>query len=138
IQILPRDLQLWLIERWPERFLPPTVILKRQKPRWRDEFDREVNAYRQLRPLQGDVIPYFYGQVLCRQGEASSRRAMILSDVGDVSLYGASCPRIDVHILTKLLEDAFLAIGKFGLCQVDTRLDNCHLFRDKIVVVDLE
>ncbi|PNY27840.1 Uncharacterized protein TCAP_02243 [Tolypocladium capitatum] len=137
LQHLPRTFQLWLIANWPEWFLPPTVILKRQKPGWREEFDREVNAYHQLESLQGDVIPQLYGQTLCCQGKAT-RRAMVLSDVGDMAFCEADFPPIDVHLLTNMLEDAYRAIAKFGLFQVDCKLDNCHLFDGKIVILDLE
>lgn len=53
-----------------ERFLPPTVILKRQKPGWREEFDAEIEADETLRLAQGDVVPVCYGVALCSQGDS--------------------------------------------------------------------
>jgi hypothetical protein len=45
-------------------FLPPTVILKKQKPQWEDQFNTEKKAYDLLKPIQGIVIPKFYGEAM--------------------------------------------------------------------------
>jgi len=72
------------------------VIFKRQKPGWREGSDAEIEAYETLRAAQGDVIPICYGVALCSQGDSAGgvrkRRALILSDVGDVALDSRDCP----------------------------------------------
>jgi hypothetical protein len=137
LQFLPQALQKWLLARWPEQFLPPTIILKRQKPGWRNEFDDEVRFYRQLEPLQGTVLPRFYGQVWSCQG-VTMRRAIILSDVGDAALCEADFPSVDRNHLGELVKGAYGAIAEFGLTQTDPKMENTHLFGGRIVILDLE
>ncbi|APA15269.1 predicted protein [Sclerotinia sclerotiorum 1980 UF-70] len=60
----------------PEWFLPPTVILKKCKPDWDDEFEVEKRIYRRLQPLQGRFIPYFYGEAIY-----DGSPALVLSEI---------------------------------------------------------
>ncbi|KAI0388293.1 hypothetical protein F5Y17DRAFT_470513 [Xylariaceae sp. FL0594] len=48
----------------PEWFLPPVMILKERNPLKPEEYRNEVEKYKQLRSLQGDVIPRFYGETI--------------------------------------------------------------------------
>jgi len=62
---------------------------------------------------------------------------MLLSDVGDVTL--ANSLAMDENRLANMIRDAYRSIAEFGLFQYESfKLDHCHFFRDKIVVVDLE
>ncbi|PLB47833.1 hypothetical protein P170DRAFT_465384 [Aspergillus steynii IBT 23096] len=54
----------WIKARWPEWFLPEAVILKRPKPDWESEYATEKKAYELLRPIQGVITPYFYGEAV--------------------------------------------------------------------------
>lgn len=136
LQYLPHILQVWLTSKWPGLFLPPTVILKRQKPGWRREFDREIGVYKLLQPLQGSVIPRLYGEVMCYQGEAQ-RRAILLSGVGDTTL--SKSLTMDESLLADMVRNAHRSIAEFGLFQYESfNLDHCHLFHNNIIIVDLE
>ncbi len=65
---------------WPGYFLPAQVVLKKLKPGWDEEFDNEKHMYVKLEPLQGHIIPMFYGEAQCE-----GTRALVLSDVGGVA-----------------------------------------------------
>lgn len=65
LRFLPAPLRDMLRSRWPEWFLPPNIVLKRQKIGWDEEFDNETAIYRRLAPLQGTVVPVCYGVAHC-------------------------------------------------------------------------
>lgn len=142
LRILPRYFQSWIKTRWPEWFLPPTVIFKRQKPGRREEFDAEIEAYETLRAAQGEVIPICYGVVLCSQGDSDGgvrkRRALILSDVGAVALDSRDCPKLESDHLRNMLRDAYWGMAKFGIINDDPKVSNHHVVDGRIVVLDLE
>lgn len=142
LRILPRAFQAWIKALWPEWFLPSTVILKRQKPGWRREFDAETRAYETLRAAQGDVIPVCYGVALCSRGDwgggTKRRRTLVLSDVGGTALDSSDCPKLESDQLRKMLRDAYQAMAKFGVINDDHKMQNHHVVGDRIVVLDLE
>lgn len=111
ISWLPFLLQTWFRTNLPEWFLPSKVILKRQKPLWGEEFEREKGIYAILRPVQGSVVPICYGEALCCLGDnwhtSPKRRSLILSELGGWDLNSDNCPRISIPKLEKMLQDAF-------------------------------
>ncbi|KAG5771619.1 hypothetical protein H9Q72_001925 [Fusarium xylarioides] len=68
----------WLQNKFPEWFLPERIVLKSQKPNWEEEFDKELEAYHKLQPLQGAFIPRFFGII-----QYNNTRTLILSDIGE-------------------------------------------------------
>ncbi|KAK3905070.1 hypothetical protein C8A05DRAFT_31116 [Staphylotrichum tortipilum] len=94
-----------------------TIILKKLKPKWDDEFDNEKLMYARLRPLQGSVIPVFFGEA-----SLDGCRALILSDVGRVTL----CD------LLALLRDQALDPGQFERATVYTADNLFRQWRDAV------
>ncbi len=76
ISLLPLAIQHFARTTWPVYFLPDVVVVKKLKAGWDDEFQNEQNMYKKLAPLQGRVIPIFYGVAQCE-----GTRALILSEV---------------------------------------------------------
>jgi len=97
----------------------------------------ELVAYEQLKPLQGVVVPIFYGQA-----EYRGVRSIVLSDIGGASVAtpeGAILPKKDMH---RLFDQALRPLAELGLTHDDLKLDNFHLVEKDgekaIMVVDLE
>lgn len=128
----------WLKERWPEWFLPRSVILKRPKSDWESEYDTEKQAYKLLRPLQGTVIPYFYGEAV-----HDGSPALVFSTVAGSTLFYLALnefPKCRDAALRKGLEDAFRALILYGVEYEDEKLDN-FLWVDedeRVVIIDFE
>jgi hypothetical protein len=136
--LLPRAAQLWAKTRWPEWFLPQTVVLKKRKEGWDEEFENETHIYTRLRELQGVVIPVCYGLVVCGNPPVP---ALVLSDIGGHELYQPEAGAIPRDRLAKLLREAFEALARCGVGHGDLKLDNPHPVRDngpRVMVVDLE
>ncbi|KAH7228441.1 uncharacterized protein BKA55DRAFT_583661 [Fusarium redolens] len=127
----------WLQNKFPEWFLPERIVLKSQKPNWEEEFDKELEAYHKLQPLQGTVIPRFYGMI-----QFNDIRALILSDIGGDCLATPEGAVLDKQDLRPLLDQAFTSLADLGAYHDDIKLDNFHLVtdngKDKIMVLDLE
>ena len=140
LHILPLSLQAWVKTQWPEYFLPPSVILKREKAGWREEFDNETKAYEMLRPLQGDVIPVCYGVALCHRDDWDDEtgRALILSDVGGTVLDSSDCPKLEPDELREMLRVSYRRMADFGIINDDNKVHNHHIVGNRIVVLDLE
>ncbi|KAK4143563.1 uncharacterized protein C8A04DRAFT_28758 [Dichotomopilus funicola] len=126
-----------LFHVFPLWTLPRTFIVKKQKPNWDEEFENEKRMYERLRPLQGSTIPICFGEVVFED-----RRALILSDVGNLSLCDKPAWRRDQQQISDMLDDAFRALTRFGVEYGDLKLDNFHITStpsgEKIVIVDLE
>lgn len=118
---------------FPEWSLPQQFILKQQKDNWEEEFEAEKSMYYRLRPIQGQVIPEYYGEVTCE-----GRRALLLSDIGGVNLATAEGALREVGVISRLLTEAMNTLGEFGITHDDIKLDNFHLVEDKVMMVDLE
>ncbi|KAK4149092.1 hypothetical protein C8A00DRAFT_19189, partial [Chaetomidium leptoderma] len=123
-----------LFPRWT---LPRTFILKKQKPDWDDEFENEKRMYTRLSAIQGSTIPVCFGET-----SLDGRRALVLSDVGRVTLCDKPALQRDRDDMGKMIDDAFWALAKFRVGYGDIKLDNFHLVRgpdgDRIMIVDLE
>ena len=124
---------------FPRWTLPRTFILKMQKPDWDDEFENEKGMYARLSAIQGSTIPVCFGET-----SLDGRRALVLSDVGRVTLCDKPSLQRDRDDMEKMIDDAFWALAKFGVGYGDIKLDNFHLVNGpdgdnrKIMIVDLE
>ncbi|RKU43754.1 hypothetical protein DL546_006338 [Coniochaeta pulveracea] len=137
-RFLPAFAQSWIHSVFPEWFLPDRAVLKIQKPGEDQEimeeyFDTEVRAYQQLNPLQGSIIPKFYG-VLRYDGT----RAMLLEYVGGISLSAPDGATMTLEELSSLLQPCYRALHALGVHQDDANLSNFQLVDGKIKVLDLE
>jgi hypothetical protein len=125
---------------FPEWFIPSHVVLKAQKrPDQGEEetvvelFDTEVEAYRRLKPVQGLVVPNFYG--LCHY---NGSRALILDHLPGVSLASPEGATLTLEELSALLQPCFRAMHAFGVQHDDPNVGNFQLVDGKIVALDLE
>lgn len=134
---LPVAWTCWIRSRFPEWCLPEKIVLKIEKEGWDEEFEMEKAAYEQLEPVQGIVIPRFYGQI-----EYDGKRALILSDIGGYCVATPEGAVLDEKDFRPLLEKALTSISKLGVSHDDNKLDNFHLVtedgKDRIMIVDLE
>ncbi|KAH8430073.1 uncharacterized protein LDX57_007744 [Aspergillus melleus] len=119
-----------------------SVIVKQQKDGWEEEFEVEKMAYNRLAQLQGEVIPYFYGQ-----GSFNGLPAIVLSDIDGIApdyLARSSNDEISEDSLEAYLEKVFREFSKCGVLYRDQKLDSFLLCYDKdrrhgkVMVVDLE
>jgi hypothetical protein len=135
--ILPLLLLRLIIPLFPLWTLPRTIILKEQKPDWDEEFENEKTIYARLSALQGLTIPVYFGEA-----SVEGRRALILSDVGRVSLCGKPSLERDREDIARMIDEPLRAITKFGVEYNDVKLDNFHIVSanggDRIMIVDLE
>ncbi len=124
---------------FPRWTLARTFILKLQKPDWDEEFENEKRMYARLSAIQGSTVPICFGET-----SLDGRRALLLSDVGRVTLCDKPSLQRDRDEMEKMIEDAFWALAKFGVGYGDIKLDNFHLVNcpggdnHKIMIVDLE
>jgi len=100
---------------------------------WEEEFETEMRIAGILKPLQGAVVPIFYGEV-----QYSGMRALLFSDIGGFPLNDPDAPEILEPKLSQMLNYAFAATLRLGAQHGDTRLDNIHLVGDRIMIVDWE
>ncbi|KAK4642584.1 hypothetical protein QC761_0086030 [Podospora bellae-mahoneyi] len=124
---------------YPGWFLPPIIILKKRKVGWEDEFEREKQVYEVLKPLQGTVIPYLYGE-----GVYDGSPALVLSFIRGKTVYellreGRLPEDKDLEALRNSLQDALRALTGYGVEYTDMKTDNFLLTDDgRATVVDLE
>jgi hypothetical protein len=123
---------------FPEWFLPDRVVLKMQKPGKDQEimeeyYDTEAKAYQRLRPLQGAIIPRFYGLL-----RYNGTRAMLLEYLGGISLSAPEGATMTLEELSSLLQPCYRALHAFGVHQDDDNLSNFQLVDGKIKVLDPE
>lgn len=129
------------LTRWfPGAFLPDTVIVKMLKPDWDEEFDAEISMYRgRLKPVQGVVVPAFYGETVVDDGDGGATRAMLLSDVGGKQLAAVACGEYDADELRSMVKTAVGAVYRLGVSPSDANLVNCHVVDgDRVMIVDHE
>ncbi|PQE16003.1 kinase-like domain protein [Rutstroemia sp. NJR-2017a WRK4] len=122
--------------RYPEWFLPPTVIVKIRKQDWNKEFEMEKRIYHHLKPLQGTVIPLFYGEAIYDQSPA-----FVISEIHGQRLCDTdfkSRPEADDHILEAKLEEAFQALTEYGVTYHDAEMHNTFEVDDRVMLIDFE
>jgi hypothetical protein len=127
-----------LVTRWPEWFLPPKIVLKRQKVGWDEEFDNEKAIYQRLSPLQGTVVPVCYGEAVCPATETTTSRALVLSDVGGIGLYEDAAGGMETEHVEAMLVESLQALANLGVAHDDSKLDNYRLVGDKIIAIDFD
>ncbi|KAL8303429.1 hypothetical protein RB600_007059 [Gaeumannomyces tritici] len=137
-RLLPATWKERLEVRWPEWFLPDHIILKREKPDWVEEFDDEVAMYKLLAPLGGLVVPKLYGQTEYPGTDDVRRRALVMSDIGGVSLDEPKVGSLPLDHVEEMLKKAFRSILDAGVIHCDTKLDNIHLVDDRIMLIDFD
>lgn len=96
-------------------------------------FDTEISAYSRLTPLQGVVIPRFYG---CLRFHGT--RAMMFQYLGGISLSSSEGATLRLEELSSLLQTCYRALHAFGVHQDDANLSNFQLLDGKLMVLDLE
>ncbi|KAK5656276.1 hypothetical protein OQA88_5039 [Cercophora sp. LCS_1] len=128
----------WIKSGFPEWFLAPNVIIKREKTDQeaviaKELFDTETQAYERLKDLQGLVVPICYGQVRC-----NGRRALVLQDVGGVSVAEPAGATLNLEELSRLLQECCHALRGFGVHQSDFQCGNFRLVGSKLMALDFE
>jgi hypothetical protein len=119
---------------FPALFLPETVIVKGLKPDWHDEFNHEIQMYDRLKPIQGVVVPRYYGVATVEEG----KRALVLSDIGGRQLAKVSYADISFDELKGMVKSAVAAIFRLGIFPADANLVNCHVVGQRVMIVDHE
>ncbi|KAK0672407.1 hypothetical protein QBC41DRAFT_313788, partial [Cercophora samala] len=141
----PRLVCCWLQRLLSEWFLPTTVILKERNPQKADSYENEVDTYRHLQSLQGRCIPRLFGEVAVSDPHAQkyqiSKRptpAILLKNVGGVSLYSLLTKRLGNPRLLMELEDMYNLLTEKGVVHGDPRLHNFLRVDQWIVALDFE
>lgn len=138
IRHVPDQWQSWLESRLPELFLPQKLILKREKVNWEDNFDNGKRVYQALALVQGRVVPRCYGQVKCPRTATTGNRALLLSDIGGMTLDRKATRTIGMERLGDMLWVALRAIAALGVAYDDYKLTNYRLVEDKVMVIDFD
>ncbi len=102
-------------------------MVKIRKENWDDEFANEIQVYKKLLPLQGEVVPVFYGKTMLK-GEP----AFVMSDVGGRHL--GAIDELDDEIRQNVIA-AMRAILSLGISPSDPGLANFLVSEDKKVFV---
>ncbi|KAJ4246235.1 hypothetical protein NW757_009688, partial [Fusarium falciforme] len=125
---------------FPEWFLLTNIVLKTERQGKEEEhgdpdelMDTEIRAYEQLKPVQGVVVPVYYGEVRC-----NGFRSMIVQDVGGASLREPEGILLELDEFARLLEECYVALISFGVNLEDSQLENFILVDGKVMAVDLE
>ncbi|KAK4671739.1 hypothetical protein QC764_511665 [Podospora pseudoanserina] len=123
----------WARARWPEWFLPATVILKKRKAGWEAEFETEKQAYDVLKLIQGTIVPYFYGEAVY-----DGSPALVLSLIEGETLTHL-WRYLPEQVLQKRFEEALGALTSYGVHYTDAKLDNFMMRNDRrLMVFDFE
>lgn len=145
-----RRLAWWL---WPRYTLPDCVVVKKLRTSDHiDAFENEQATYRKLAPLQGDLIPRFYGEALVAEGNddddnddvdgkyrGKGTRALVISFFRWPTLLQQPEPILTVDDFQARIEVAVDAVMAHGIVLIDEKLDNIMLHDDgRIVFIDLE
>lgn len=93
--------------------------------------------YARLSALQGLIIPVYFGEA-----SLEGRRALVLSDIGRVTLCDQPSLQRGSNGVSRMTDAAFRALTKFGVEYGDIKLGNFHLVSasegDRVMIVDLE
>ncbi|OAA64473.1 Protein kinase-like domain protein [Niveomyces insectorum RCEF 264] len=153
---LPPPLQRLAWWLWPRYTLPDCVVVKKLRTLEHIEaFQNEQAVYRKLAPLQGDLIPRFYGEALVGEGNdddddddndsvdgkyrGKGTRASVISFMPWPILLQQPEPVLTVDDFQARIEVAVDAIMAHGIVYIDPKLDNVMLRDDgRIVFIDLE
>ncbi|KAI8675234.1 hypothetical protein NCS57_00423700 [Fusarium keratoplasticum] len=118
----------------------PNIVLKTERQGKEEEhgdpdelMDTEIRAYKQLKPVQGVVVPVYYGEVRC-----NGFRSIIVQDVGGASLREPEGILLEFDEFARLLEECYVALISFSVNLEDSQLGNFILVDGKVMAVDLE
>ncbi|CAK7204346.1 hypothetical protein SEUCBS139899_007101 [Sporothrix eucalyptigena] len=135
----------WL---WPRYTLPDCVIVKLRSSGHIEAFENEQATYRKLAPLQGDLIPRFYGEALVERDDDDKKHrkylgghtwASVISFLPWPNLFQQPEPVLTVQDFQARIEVAVDAIMAHGVVHIDEKLDNILLHDDgRILFIDLE
>ncbi|KAK2052374.1 hypothetical protein LY76DRAFT_526803, partial [Colletotrichum caudatum] len=113
--------------------LPWRIVLKKEHSGNRDLFDNELRVYRHLQSLQGKVIPECLGVA-----EIDGVRALLLSDIGGVSMLDSGMPPFEQATLEDKLAFPVRLIRQLGVHLGDFKMGNVHWCGDAFRVLDFE
>ena len=82
-------------------------------------FDVELKAYDRLKPLQGVVIPTYYGQLYY-----NGTRALIVEYLEGLSLSSPEGATLRLEELSTLLQPCYRVLHAFGVHYDDPNLSN--------------
>ncbi|EGX97231.1 Protein kinase-like domain [Cordyceps militaris CM01] len=138
VGLLPPRVQGWIRALFPEWFLPDCVVMKMRKSGECEEildehFDAELKAYRLMRPIQGLIIPQFFGSVRYK-----GQRAMILEHVQGILMSSPEGATLRLSELAALLLPCYRALHPFRVQYDDINLSNFVLVDGRMRVLDLE
>ena len=134
---MPHWIQALVRRIAPRPFLPATVVLKRRAADFtmhRTSFRNEKAMYQKLAPLQGQVIPYYYGETVYDEAPAH-----VLSLVEGVALLNLQPPRPSVPDLVQRLHVAADAMKALGVRCTSGMLEDVFLADSdgRVVRIDL-
>ncbi|KAK1585030.1 uncharacterized protein LY79DRAFT_559570 [Colletotrichum navitas] len=113
--------------------LPRRIVLKKELTDNPDLFDNELRVYRHLQSLQGTVIPECLGLA-----KIDGVRALLLSDIGGVSMLDSGMPRLEQATLEHKLAFPVRLIRQSGVHLGDFKMGNVHWCGDAFCVLDFE
>lgn len=119
----------------PEWFLPNTIIVKKVKPGWEDEFQQEKRVYDRLRPLHGTLVPHYYGEALY-----DGLPVIMLSEIHGQTFWDLAQIR-DIEPLPELerkVQSAFRALHDHGVSHGDSTLTNILYTGSRVMLIDFE
>lgn len=109
------------------------MVVKKLKPGWDDEFKNEQDMYKKLEPLQGRVMPVFYGEARCE-----GTRALILSEVQGLNSIRQGEERLDWREYERRLKVACGELARYGVVLGDYNIPNIFVVDNRVMLVDLE
>ncbi|KAL4960562.1 uncharacterized protein BDV14DRAFT_140063 [Aspergillus stella-maris] len=128
-----------LNDRWPELFLPAEIIIKKMKDGWENEFRTEIATYNLLKPLQGSIIPKFYGEATYEGSPALVISVVKGETLSEVARSMSVPSHDDLHKLRSSIETALRALWRYHVEYQDGKLDNLFLLRNgRVMIIDLE
>jgi tRNA A-37 threonylcarbamoyl transferase component Bud32 len=96
-------------------------------------FEVELQAYRRLRLLQGQVVPILFGHVAI-----NGSRCLLLQDVGGVSLTDPEGALLGLETLTRLLDNCLSSLTALGVLHEDAHPANFRLVDGRLFALDFE
>jgi hypothetical protein len=113
--------------------------MKREKVNWEAEFDSEKNIYQALAPVQGRVVRRCYGPVHCPRTDETGPRALLLSDVGGISLHSRTTRSVGMERLKAMMpRAAFRAATAPNVAHDDYLPTNHRPAGDKVTPPDFD
>ncbi|RSL39074.1 hypothetical protein CEP53_014336 [Fusarium sp. AF-6] len=96
-------------------------------------FDTEAKIYRHLQRLQGEHIPKLYGIAIM-----GGSRAMVLSDVGEITMVDENMPLLEESVVRQKLRKPLEAVRLAGVYHENAGPKNIVYCDGKFIVLDFE